>query len=37
MKTLNATAENWSGARRSAYARLRMVIEAARKLSARER
>ena len=37
MKTLNGTFDNWSGARKSAYARLRMAIEAARKLHTRER
>lgn len=37
VKTVNGTYENWSGARRSAMARIRMALEAARKLSQRER
>lgn len=32
MKTLVGTYEPWSGARRSWYARIRMALEAARKL-----
>ena len=36
-KTINGTADNWSGARRSAMARIRMALEAARKLGERVR